>query len=358
MLRKNSLLTTILIVLLLLLLNGCGTPSQTTTSTSADTKAESKEKGYIYQSDSEVIFITWTKDNTNKIVGQLQITDLTNSGIQSSNHGFNGVIDGSNISITITGSVLNDGWTGKVFTGSLDGTSKLTLLFPATNGMMNSVAFSSGSVADFNNKVSSLNQTYAKIQSDRQAQDQKADQFSKQQSIIKSVSSADKKVKDDTTALANVTFSDALSQYDSHLKELQQHYTKLKSDANVQPFTSYQLSVVQYDLSAMQYDISAFEYSDTVMQSKNGNLQTMIKNVQDDIKNYNSIWSSYQSIGGQGSTITADDMSTSISNVQSQISKNGDTLKSAQAQADSYNKQAKDLYDTAESFVKGLKAVN
>ena len=120
--RENTSLKCILISLSLLLLTGCGATSQTATSTQktvttpANTQAESKEKGYIYQSDNQAVFINWTEDNNN-FVGQMQVTDLTDSGIQSSNHAFNGVLNGTNLSLTITGSILNDGWTGKVFRG-------------------------------------------------------------------------------------------------------------------------------------------------------------------------------------------------------------------------------------------------
>lgn len=358
MLKKNTFLK-LTIILLLILISGCGTTGKVTNATaSVDTKAESTEKGYVYQSDNEVFFINWTKDKDNKIVGQLQITELTNSGVQSTNHSFDGVIDDPKISITITGSILNDGLTGKVFTGSLDGSNKLTLLFPSSNGMMTPVSFTSGTVADFNKRVTALNQNYAKLQSDKQAQAQSNEQLKNHQDIITSLSSIDKKIKQDTAVLGDISFSDVLGQYDSNFKQIQQHYSKLKSDSNVQPFTSYQLSVVQYDLSTMNYDLSTLGYCDSVMQSKNGDIQIAIKNIQSDISTYKSLWSSNQGFGGQGSPISSDDMTTAISNAQAQISKAGDTQKSAWTQADSYNKQAKDLYSTAESFVKGLNPAN
>lgn len=353
--RRRTILLRCIMLSIFILLAGCGSPSQTPTSQNYPI-TESKDKGYIFQNDNQVAYLNWTKDHDNKIVGQLQITDLTNSGIQSTNHSFNGVINDSNISITITGSLLTDGWAGKVITGNLDGANKVTLVFPSSNGTMNPVTFTSGTIANFNDKVAALNQSYSNLQSEKQAQAQIADQQNKLQSAIKSLSNIDKKIKDDTTALASLSFSDIIGNYSNALKQMQQNYSTLKADANVQPFTSYQLGTVQYDLGTLEYDLGTFEYIDGTLQSKNSNFQYYIKTLQDDIKSYNTAWSNYQEMGGQGSTITLDQMNSSISSAQNQISKANNSYNSVKSQADGYNKQAKDLYNTASAFVKGLKA--
>ncbi|KUO76727.1 MAG: hypothetical protein APF81_11700 [Desulfosporosinus sp. BRH_c37] len=77
------------------------------------------------------------------------------------------------------------------------------------------------------------------------------EQIGKQQGILESLAAIDKNIKLDTSNLESINFTDVLSEYDSALKQLQEDYTKLKSDANVRPFTSYQLGAVQYDLGVV-----------------------------------------------------------------------------------------------------------
>lgn len=122
-------------------------------------------KAYVCKSSAQAMFINWTQDKDNKIIGQLQITTNTKEGLTTSKHRFNGIIDGNQVSLSFTGSAWTEG--GKVYTGKLEGTNTLVLLWPSTNGTIDSLYFDTGNVQDFNNAVQDLNQVQAQMQSDK-----------------------------------------------------------------------------------------------------------------------------------------------------------------------------------------------
>lgn len=107
-------------------------------------------KAYVCKSSAQAMFINWTQDKDNKIIGQLQITTNTKEGL---------------VSLSFTGSAWTKG--GKVYTGKLEGTNTLVLLWPSTNGTIDSLYFDTGNVQDFNNAVQDLNQVQAQMQSDK-----------------------------------------------------------------------------------------------------------------------------------------------------------------------------------------------
>lgn len=364
----------VLIFIALLLLGGCGTTNtsqntasaQSTTSTHtvttpAATQAESNERGYISQSTNEAIFVNWTQDKDNKLVGQLQVTDLTNSGIQSSNHAFNGIINGSSISLTITGSILSDGWTGKVFTGTLDGSNKLTLFFPGSNGMMNPVTFTSGTVADFNNEIQAFNNNYTQSQDQaKQAAQQKAVQDKKQE-IVDRLSSNYNTLKQSLSNLPSVDYGEDIATMQKHFEKMQSDYNKLKQDASVVPLTNQQLNgVVNQDLNGiLNQDLNG-----VLNQDLNGTISQDIYRINSAIDTLKSgishVQSSYKTYNTNGLTapFSDSDISSLIASAQDTVAKLTDQATSTQNQAKGVFNQGEQLFKTAQDYFSSLKSTN
>lgn len=111
-------------------------------------------KGYVCKSSAQAMFIHWTQDKDNKIIGRLQITINTKEGLTTINHDFNGIIDGNQVSLSFTSSALTEG--GKVYTAKLEGANTLVLLWPSTNGTIDSLYFNRGNFEDFNKAIQEL----------------------------------------------------------------------------------------------------------------------------------------------------------------------------------------------------------
>lgn len=369
--RKN-ILACCLIAILIVLSGGCGTknaamsstanntPSSSTSTTTTD--LNSKEKGYIYQSSNEAMFLTWTVDSDNKIVGQLQITDLTNTGIKSSNHPFNGVINGSHLSITISGSVWTDGLANKVFTGTLNGSSQLTLLIPDSSGMMTSFPFNSGNANDFNNIVKSFNNTYAARQNAAQQAAQQQASQEKKQKIINNLADSLGRLQQDASNLSNYDFSGELETMNQHYTKMQDDYTKLKKDASVVPLTDYQLnSVVGYDLnSILEYDLnSVLEYDlNSSIEYDLNSVKGAITNVNNDISNVQSAYQQLNDNDINDSTYTDNNVTSIIKQAQNDIKSANDKISTTQNQANEIFSKGKQLFQAAQKYFSSLTPSN
>ena len=352
----------IIVVLVILLIGGCGTNTATSPSsaTSATTvKTDSKEKGYIYKSSNEAMFITWTEDSNKKIVGQLQITDLTNTGIQSTNHAINGVINGSNISITITGSIWNDGAAGKVFTGTLNGNSQLTLLLPASNGTLTSIPFTSGNANDFNNLVTTFNNTYTAEQNAAQEAVQQQVLQEKRQKITQNLTSSYNALQQDMNNLPDYDFSKDLESMQKDYTNMQSDNNKLQQDASVVPLTNQQLNVtVQQDLNVgMQQDLNV-----TLQQDLNVTITQDIRSLNNAIATVNSdisdVQTNYQAYKGNGiaGSFTDQSITNIITKAQNEMKAANDKVTSTQKQANDIYNQGQQLFQTAQKYFSSLQS--
>lgn len=109
---------------------------------------------YVCKSSAQAMFISWTQYNDNKIIGRLQITINSKEGLTTSKHSFKGIIDGNQVSLSFTSSALTEG--GKVYTAKLEGANTLVLLWPSTNGAIDSLYFNRGNFEDFNKAIQEL----------------------------------------------------------------------------------------------------------------------------------------------------------------------------------------------------------
>lgn len=129
--------------------------------------------GWMAQGGNDIYFMNWT-ENSNQLVGQLQNANFDGWKASGSSHAFNAIHNGSNISVTFTGSAWTDGFGGKVLTGTFK-SSELQLLFPQKNGNLATVVFKSATVQDYNNAVAAFqrqrNQELAQQQAEQQSKD-------------------------------------------------------------------------------------------------------------------------------------------------------------------------------------------
>lgn len=306
-------------------------------------------KGFICYFKNGVNFITWTEDNSNNIVGQLQETYLTDSGIMSKNHAINGIINSPNISITISGSIWTDKASGTVFTGTLDVNSNLTLLYPNSDGTIASVHFESGDVNDFNTAVESLTNIYTSKQNTE-----------KRQKIVKSLSVA-------CNTLRSITINDVglniqyIEIMKKHYLIMQADYNKLLKDASVRPLTYQRLNGLVYqDLNSKIYqDLNSTLYQDvngTIYQYTN-NLKSVIFKIQSHIDDVQAAYLAYKNNGINGS-FTDESIAELITKARNNMKILTDKVTTTQQQADNIYKQGEQLYQTAQRYYNSLTSSN
>ncbi|WCK57477.1 hypothetical protein PP175_25770 (plasmid) [Aneurinibacillus sp. Ricciae_BoGa-3] len=115
----------------------------------------SSEEGYLYTQNNIVMFIQWA-DTNNQLTGQVQETYLDNTNtLHHDSHPFTGSHGKNNLSLMLSKNISN-GWSGETWTGNLNG-KELELVIPA-NGQLSTVPFTLGTLSDYNQKVSELQQ--------------------------------------------------------------------------------------------------------------------------------------------------------------------------------------------------------
>lgn len=111
---------------------------------------------YILQDDSRVLLIKWTEIN-GKIMGQLQATSIqeNTSNVVTETHKFEGITNGSEITINFNDNRFFDSLGGTSWSGTVS-LNKLTLNIPDSQGNLNTVVFNHGKVDEYNTYVTEL----------------------------------------------------------------------------------------------------------------------------------------------------------------------------------------------------------
>ncbi|WP_052207226.1 hypothetical protein [Sinomonas humi] len=136
-------------------LTGCS-PSSTTSGASSPTQnaADNSVGGWVGTAQGAAMFLQWTRNGDN-VTGSLVETNIQSSDTtktQNYNDSFTGTISGSSATLTFSG-VL--GATSNL-SASLQG-GNIIMSFPQSNGTIDTVTMTPGSVAQYNEDVSSLN---------------------------------------------------------------------------------------------------------------------------------------------------------------------------------------------------------
>lgn len=293
---------------------------------------------YVAVSTSSALFINWAETD-HKLTGQLQLASVDNNtlAVSSENESFNGVLNGTDISITLSN--------GKTMTGTLN-KNVLTLSYPANDGTMATIAFKPGSVTDFNQAVDGF-----------QKQKKEKDASDALVSLLVAINQ-------DASRAAGVSFDDDMDSFKSFLKGMQSYYQFLKSYVSEQPLTSMRLDVVSQQLNVLSLrldnikkfldvDSSAFggSFGYHVQQA-----QALYARLGNGITKLQQNWKMYQSLTVSDSLVSADAVSSAIGGAQKQQAVLSQRIAVAQQQGDSYHSQGEKIYQTASKYVSGLTA--
>jgi uncharacterized protein YukE len=298
---------------------------------------------YVAVYTNSELFINWAETD-NKLTGQLQQASVDNNtlAVTSENYSFNGVLNGADISITLSN--------GITMTGTLN-KNVLTLSYPANDGTgtMATIAFKPGSVTDFNQAVDGF-----------QKQKKEKDASDADVSLLMAITED----KLDALQAAGVSFDDDMDSFGSLLKGMQSYYQFLKSYVSEQPLTSMRLDVVSQQLNVLSLrldniknfldvDSSAFggSFGYHVQQA-----QALYAQLGNDITKLQQNWKMYQRLNVSDSPVSADAVSSAIGGAQKQQAALSQRIAVAQQQGDSYHSQGEKIYQTASKYVSGLTA--
>jgi len=302
---------------------------------------------YVAVSTSSALFINWAETD-HKLTGQLQLAavDSNTLAVSSENEPFNGVLNGADISITLSN--------GKTMTGTLN-KNVLTLSYPANDGTMATIAFKPGSVTDFNQAVDG----FQKQKKEKDASD----------ALLSSLSAV---IDQDIQGATSISFDSYMVSFKADLKKMQSGYQKLQSDASVRPFTSMKLEVVSSQLTDLSFQLNSIKtFLDgslpfwagllgiDVQQSFGYNIQqaqTLNTKFGSDITELQQNWKVYQSLNIADSQISVDMVSSTIGNAQKQEAALSQRIAVAQQQGNAYYSQGEKIYQTASKYVSGLTA--
>lgn len=310
---------------------------------------QNMQLGYVAVYNNLAMFIRWTEVDK-KLSGQLQIASLAGKNVENLTHAFSGIINNSDISISFSGSVWTDSWSGKTWTGTIRD-NKLTLVYPAKDGSLQTLLFNSGSITDYNQALGNL-QNQGAIQANADAYQQK------QKETYNSLNSSLGNLRRDTSRLASINFDNDIKIIQTSLVTMQKHYEQLKKDASVIPLTNYQLNhVVKYDLNVeMAYDLNT-----NLSYNLNNDLgydireaQQLSSYVSQEITILQNSWQEYLKYNSSTSQFNQDTISSSITLAKEQQTLLEKKISSAQGLGNYYYDQGKQLYQTAKNFVAGL----
>lgn len=309
------------------------------------------QKGYLATFRDGAMFIQWTEVDK-KISGQLQVAGLNNNKIESRTHPFNGITNGSNISINFSGSVWMDSLGGVTWTGTIE-SNKLTLVYPAKDGTLQTIAFRPGTVNDYNNTIGVLKDEGA-IQESKEAYQKK------QNDTRNNLNNLLIKLNKDTITLSSISFDKEIKSIKSSHETMQKQYTQLRARASVAPLTKYQLEYeVKYDL---EYNLR-YTLENDLLYNLNYGLGYTIKNAQEfsayvsnEISALQNCWNDYLSSNRPDTQFNQDRVSSVIASARQEQSLLENRISSAQQEGNNYYSQGQQLYQTAKIFVSGLRS--
>lgn len=324
-------------------------------------EADSKQIGFLAAGNTGALFIQWTELD-NKLTGQLINSYIVANSdplkVDSVNASFTGIHNANAISLTLN---------GKTLTGTLE-KNQLTLVFPNSNGTLESHVLVPGTVDDYNKAVLAM-QSSTKDMNAKEAQlKADADRIYKQQKAVNDANKRLGSVLSDIDSAAKdlaseATYDDILKDYEETWNKMKADYAQLKSDASVKPLTGVQLGTVQVDLGTMQVDHGTFQTRGGSMQVRNTSITNRIKDIQGSIKAAQDTWKTLQAAVANDTTgtkaqFTADDLTNAINAGQKQIDSASGIIQAAQAKQAEYDQNDKSTLAEATQFVKGLKATD
>jgi hypothetical protein len=325
-------------------------------------EADNKQEGFLLVGSDGVMFLRWTELDK-QFVGQIQTLFVDNGKtvkIESNNRSFKGIQNGSSISIT-----FDD---GNVLTGTLKG-NELSLVFPDSEGNLNSMVFKPSTVADYNSAVAKLRGEVQEYNAKEQELKAKAQAIYDQQEAVmnanKTLNSGLSKLESLTKELTDDTkFEDVLKEYRIHWNQMQEHQQNMKALATKKPFDSYQLSEVKYALTEVEYDLTSIEYDNTSMEYKVNEVTGDISAINKQIPIVQQAWATLQSAvkanttGSPTAQFNSDDVTQAIAQAQKQSEASTSSMQKAQQQAKDYNDKANKLIEDSKKYVAGLKATD
>lgn len=327
------------------------------------------QNGYMHADSDGVMFIRWTEIN-NRLNGQLSVFYAKGGRGKStgtSSHSFEGISDGKNISLNFTGSQFTEALSGKTWTGTISG-DELTLVIPASNGTLAPVKFSAGTVEQYNQTVLGIKQSVQTENTKIQREDAEAQRVEAEKDAVVE---GNNRVRSSINALISsinqlensLKFDDVFRSYARTWEKMKSDHSKLQDKAAEKPLTSYKLGNVQYLLGGLQYDVGIFESHSGTLDYKIARVNDAIKSVREAQKSLRDSWEFLQrsvvgnSSGSPTGQFSEADIAQPFRAAEEKIEKASEEVRRASKQRVSYDSQAKDLYRRAESFVKGLKAV-
>ena len=303
---------------------------------------------YVAVYTNSALFINWAETN-NKLTGQLQqgFVDNNTLAVTSENYSFNGVLNGADISITLSNGITMTGTLSK---------NVLTLLYPANDGTgtMATIAFKPGSVTEFNTAIGNFqNQKNEKDASDtaqKKEKDASDTAQKKEKDASDTLSSSLATINEDASQAATINFDSNMTSFESDLKKMQSDYQKLLSDASVRPLTSDQLNgTLADDLNGTLADDLNGTLADDLQSAK-----ALYSQLGNDITKLQQNWKIYQSLNISDSLVSADAVPSAIGAAQKQQATLSQRISVAQKQGDAYYSQGEKIYQTASKYVSGL----
>jgi len=357
----------LILIIIAILFTGCSNqtkPNNETTSTQVKQREEQEQKGYLATFRDAAMFIQWTEVDK-KLSGQLHIAVLKNNKIESKTHPFNGITNGSNISISFTGSVWTDSMSGVTWTGTLE-SNKLTLVYSAKDGTLQTIAFKPASVSDYNKVIINF-QAEGNAQASKEALEKKQNDNrealqKKQTETRNNLDSVLVSLNKDTNTLSAISFDKDIDSLKSSLENLQKQYADLRANATAGPLTQYKLNnVIRYSLeNKINYTLE----NQLRYRLNNGlgynirNAQGLSKQISNEITTLQNSWQEYLTCNTPDSQFNQEKITSVINQAKNEQATLENKTSSAQEEGNYYYEQGKKLYQTAKEYVSGLRAVS
>jgi hypothetical protein len=155
----------VLAVSVALIVTACGTatpsrtsPPRSTTAVVASTPNETASPtpnpaaarlaGWLFADTSQAVFLQWTQTGQ-ELSGSLTASIASGTRLQPEVYSFTGVVSGSSVSLTFS-SLAVPAWNGTL------NANQLVLSYPASDGSLQTLTFTPGTVADYNQAVAQL----------------------------------------------------------------------------------------------------------------------------------------------------------------------------------------------------------
>ena len=322
-------------------------------------ETENRKTGYLHTDDDSATFIQWAKAER-QIKGQMQVLDVNRDGkTDSSSYSFEGVFDGDNLSLTFRGrhqTFLE----GVTVTGTLKGNA-LTLVWPQSNGTLLTQELRPASVAEYNDAAHILQERAGEIVA---ASEEAARLAAEKRAVVEAqnkVTGAAESLRNAVRELPGADFyADALGSYGETWRRMKEARAELLAESR-KPLTSHQLGKVEHKLDILSQRLGDIESRRGSFESRLSSANTRIRDTEEGIARLQTAYAQLQkavaanTTGAPRGAVTAEYIAKSVESARSQINKAVVARNAAKSRAAAYDKQAADLYQQADAFVKTLK---